>query len=180
MQNTIPLIITSALRLLVPLLILKHPFFGVVASLFIDFVDLGFLNLFGIKYFDFPAYQQWDKILDTYYLFLAFSVSLRWTNPLAKRINVALFLFRLLGVVLFLLLQKDVLLFLFPNVFEHFFLYYLGYVYLYKREPFTSVEKLVVTVAILAGIKLFQEYVLHIVKAPVWHWIKIGATMNLD
>ncbi|MGI5827934.1 MAG: hypothetical protein ACOX6V_02820 [Patescibacteria group bacterium] len=172
MDQYFPLIIITSLRLLIPLIILRKPFLGGLASFLLDFADLGFLNLFGIEYYDFPPYQLWDKILDMYYLFLAFYVSLSWHNPVTRKTSIILFLHRLLGFILFLVTRRDLFLFLLPNVFEYFYLYYLGYLFLFKNDPFTSFRKLAVPVFIIIGAKIIQEYVLHIGRQPVWQWVK--------
>ena len=74
---------------------------------------------------EFQNYAAADKLMDTYYLTFAVIISLRWSNTLAKRASVVLYLHRLIGVVLFELTGVRVLLLIFSNLFENFVVFYL-------------------------------------------------------
>ena len=71
------------------------------------------------------AYQSVDKALDIYYLSIAYLSTMRnWTSDAAFRIAQFLFYYRLVGVALFELTDERLMLLLFPNTFEYFFIAY--------------------------------------------------------
>ena len=159
------LVLLTALRLLVPLLILRWPIAGMLASMYLDLQDFNYFTISNDQ--DMTNYQTWDKIMDIYYLSIAFYVSLSWRETLAKKLSIFFFSYRALGVVVLLFVMKRELLLLFPNVFENFFLFYLIFKRFTKNaQLFTSVP---VTTIILLGIvipKLIAEYYLHILLSP--------------
>lgn len=159
------ILILTALRLLVPLLILRWPFFGIISSMYLDLQDYNYFDIQNDD--DMKNYQTWDKILDTYYLTLAFYTSLSWKETLVKKLNIFFFSYRAIGVAFFLVFQSRLLLFAFPNFFEHFFIFYL----LFKK--FTDNAKLftnlTVGITITSSIvipKLFAEFYVHILHSP--------------
>lgn len=154
------LLALTVLRLSVPLLILKWPLVGVIASMFLDSSDW---HLYPFRTSqDYANYQVWDKLLDSYYLFLAFYTSLFWKDIKARFMSVFLFLFRGVGVILFTLTSDKIFLFLFPNIFENFFLFYLLYKLISKKDQlFLPGEKGILLLTIIAIPKIFQEYLLH-------------------
>jgi hypothetical protein len=76
-----------------------------------DVLDLG-----GI-----PDYQAFDKWMDQVYLALFLVVALRWSG-VERNVAVVLYLYRLVGFALFELTGQRMLLLVFPNVFELWFL----------------------------------------------------------
>lgn len=158
-------------RVLVPLTIPRYPLPGILAALILDAVDQTiFQALTGLT---FAGYQGYDKALDIYYLTIAYIATLRnWTNYVAVRISRFLFYYRLVGVVLFEILQYRWLLLLFPNVFEYFFIFY--EVYRLRWDPKRlSVKALVsVTAFIWIMIKLPQEYWIHVAQLDVTDMLK--------
>lgn len=160
-------IVTLALRLLIPLLILRFPLTGVLLSALADVTDYSFMG-------NTTNYQQLDKLLDTYYLSLAAITVLRWKDNLAKRIALCAYAWRVLGVLLIFLTDQRWLLMIFPNFFEPLFVFYLLYVYLSKNNKlFVSGWIIAAVAATLLIPKLIQEYVLHIYQpapdlAPAW------------
>ena len=122
-------IIVIALRLVVPLTILRWPLAGGLVSMLIDAIDvvlvdatasvLGEPGEFG------SFYAQIDKWLDLWYLSLELVIVRRWTEPLVRRAATALFVWRLIGVILFEITGSRPLLVVFPNLFENLYLYVL-------------------------------------------------------
>ena len=86
---------------------------------------------------------------------------------LAKRVSLFFFFYRFVGVVLFEIFQVRSILFIFPNIFEGLYLFYLSYSSLLKKNitspDIQSALKIALWV-IIPG-KLLMEYILHI--APV-------------
>ena len=110
-------------RLLVPLLIPWFPLPGVLAALVLDAVDQTLFQ--GLTRLPLEGYQAYDKALDVYYQSIAYLSTLRnWGDDFAFRVGRVLFYLRLVGVGLFEWLDWRVILFLLPNTFEYYFIWY--------------------------------------------------------
>jgi len=116
-------LVVIALRLIVPLLILRRPLAGGIAAMLLDATDVIIVEFFGPGGMG-PHYQNIDKGLDLYYLGLEAYVSLSWVERIPRLISLSLFGLRVVGVALFELSGWRSLLFLFPN-FENWFLFVL-------------------------------------------------------
>ena len=81
--------IVIALRLVLPLTILRWPLAGGLLSMLIDALDVALVDalarLFGEPPEFGPIYAQLDKVLDTWYLTLELVVTRRWTESLLRR-----------------------------------------------------------------------------------------------
>src|SRR6478735_2729676 len=110
------------LRFIVPLFIPKFPIPAILFALVLDAADQTIFAAFGVEP---PNYQSYDKALDIYYLAIAYISTIRnWMGTTAFVGAQALWYFRLVGVLLFELTGWRTILFLFPNVFEYFFIWY--------------------------------------------------------
>ncbi len=162
-----------AARFIVPLTIPRFPLPGVLASLVLDAVDQTIFQQFpGL---DLTRYQVYDKALDIYYLTIAYISTLRnWKNYFAFQVSRFLFYWRLGGVTLFELTQLRVLLLVFPNTFEYFFIFYEAYRLRWDTRRMS--KRLVIGAAALIWIviKLPQEYWLHIAQLDTTDWLKIN------
>jgi hypothetical protein len=161
-----------AARLLIPLLIPRFPLV-IIAALVLDGIDNSLLAQF--TDLDLTAdgpYQSWDKALDIYYLAIAYLATMRnWTSDAAFRICQFLFYYRLVGVVLFELLDSRSMLLIFPNTFEYFFI---AYELIRLRFDPTRVSArfwLVAAVVLWVFVKLPQEYWIHIAQRDMTHTI---------
>jgi hypothetical protein len=157
-------------RLALPLLIPLFPLPAILACLLLDGVDQTIFQTFG---YDPPNYQSYDKAMDVFYLSIAYLASLRnWTNPSAVRVSRFLFFFRQVGVVAFELSGLRLLLLLFPNTFEYFFIAYEGV--RTRRNPRRYGFRFWVLVAagIWIFIKLPQEYWIHIAQLDLTDTIR--------
>ena len=147
-----------AIRLIVPLAIFRWPLAGgllaLLADALLDAVLASFIDLGGLW-----DYYRLDKYLDTYYLAIELVVVQRWL-PLPRWTATALFGYRLVGVVLFEATDVRPLLIVFPNLFEHFFLFYAVLLRFYSEYALTP-RRLAVWLAILLIPKMVQEYLLH-------------------
>ncbi|HSX57868.1 MAG TPA: hypothetical protein VLE47_01185 [Candidatus Saccharimonadales bacterium] len=162
------------LRLTVPLLIFRWPLWGTLASAVVDALDTNLVKPFGAEI---PHYVQVDKVLDLYYLSIAFYVSLKWENKLAKRTSIFLYVWRLVGVILFELSGIRYLLFIFPNLFENFFIFFEVLRKLKKDSWISNYKRLGLAVFLLWLLKVPQELILHVyqVGTPVetfYAWLK--------
>ncbi len=169
-------------RLLLPLLIPRWPLPAIVACLVLDGVDQTIFQAFG---YDPPGYQSYDKAMDVYYLAVAYLATLRnWSSAAAFVVGRFLYFYRLVGVVLFELLQMRSLLLLFPNTFEYFFIAYEAI-----RSRWDPLRLLLAGWVSVAGliwvvVKLPQEYWIHVAQLDVtdtladhpWtRWVLVGA-----
>ena len=171
-------IIVLILRLLVPLSIFKWRISGAIGSMVLDGVDVILVDVisgftgeeggFG------TYYQTFDKTTDLYYLAIEAYVSLSWRDALARKTSVGLFVFRLIGIIIFETTgaQYRKLVFAFPNVFENFFLYYI----IAERVKLAWIPRtkrsMALVLALLYVPKFGQEYLLHFSEAAPWNWFK--------
>ncbi|MCA9825696.1 MAG: hypothetical protein KC479_09775 [Dehalococcoidia bacterium] len=154
-----------------PLVILRYWFWGGVVAMLLDAVDVILIDALGLGGFG-GHYHRTDKLLDSYYLALEMVVAWRWTNPWAKWTSALLFVYRSIGVVLFEVTQERIVLFIFPNLFENWWLYCAA-VFQYRPgwAP-TSWRTTLVPLLILLVPKMGQEYLLHFAEAKPWSWTK--------
>lgn len=163
--------IVITLRLIVPLLILRHWFWGGVTAMLLDGFDVILVDAMQLGGFG-GYYHQTDKLLDSYYLVLEMVVAWRWDNPWAKWTSAVLFAYRAIGVVAFEATGARITLFIFPNLFENWWLY-CAFVFQYRPqwEP-RSWRTTLVPLAILFVPKMGQEWLLHFAEAQPWSWTK--------
>jgi hypothetical protein len=160
--------IVIVLRLVVPLSIPRWPLAGGIVSMLIDALDVVIIELIGLG--GFAHYAALDKGLDIYYLAFEACVALGW-EPLARWSALSLFAYRAIGFVAFEATQERVLLLVFPNVFENFYLAYL--VLLRAVADFRLTPSRLVTLLVVVTLpKLGQEYILHYAEWQPWDWIK--------
>jgi hypothetical protein len=175
-MNTGELIII-ALRLAVPLLILRYQLAGGIIAMLLDGADVILIELIPGGNFG-GHYHTLDKVLDTYYLSIEFLVALRWSNPWARWPAVALFIYRVVGVVAFELWnvmdwpRPRLILFLFPNMFENWWLYCVVMERFWPRLAPRSVKTVAIPMVLLLIPKMGQEYLLHFSEAQPWNWFK--------
>lgn len=164
-------LIVIALRLVVPLLILKRPLVGGVVAMLLDALDVVIVELFGEGGMG-QQYHTIDKMLDLYYLALEFWVALSWVEHIPRLTAIGLFSWRVVGVIAFELTQIRATLFVFPNLFEHWFLFYLVRCRFFPNLPLNTWKQTIIWLVVLYIPKLGQEYLLHVAEAQPWHWLK--------
>ena len=174
-------VLVTVLRLVVPFCILRYPFAGLLLAIGADSLDWHVLHLQTSH--DYAFYQQWDKVLDTYYLAFAAYMTLQWKEIAAKRIAVGLYLYRFVGALLFEITHFRILLFLFPNLFENFYLFY--YVSRYflsgqKNKKVYRYSSLSLILLVLLIPKLLQEYMIHVAKQLPWQAISFHIGLVAD
>jgi hypothetical protein len=164
-------LIVIAIRLIVPLSIFRWPLAGGIASMLVDAFDVVLIELIGLGGFD-DNYHTLDKLLDTYYLSFEWIVAMGWKNLFAKWIALVLFPYRIIGVVLFEVTGERIMLFIFPNLFENWWLYCL--ITARWFPPFEPVNwrSSAIVLTILLIPKMVQEYLLHYAEVQPWDWIK--------
>ena len=170
----------AAVRVAGSLPVLRWPFAGAIIAMLVDLSDLFimyFVHLGGVH-----NYQEFDKYLDQVYMLTFLAVALRW-EPVPRAIAVALYVYRLAGVVAFEVVGGRDLLIVFPNVFEFWFVFVAGAKFFrleaaqrdWRGEedglrraapalvPFRySRAQLGLVLPLLLAAKLVQEYALHV------------------
>ena len=155
---TLEELIISAVRIFASLIVFKFNFFGAILVILIDFSDLFMMNLItlgGVR-----NYQFLDKFLDLFYIAYFLIIALRW-EKLLRNISILLFVFRILGFVLFEFFQNRLILFIFPNVFEFWFL---GITLLFLLKSNITNRKIIIVLVVTTLLKMIQEYILHVWK----------------
>ena len=152
-------------RFLLPLLIPRFPLPAIIACLILDGIDQ---TIFQVMGYDPPNYQSYDKAMDIFYLSVAYLAAMRnWDNLGAFSIARFLFYYRLVGAFLFEMTHERMILLIFPNTFEYFFIAY-ELVRLYWNTATIRMRTWVITAAaIWIFIKLPQEYWLHVAEMDV-------------
>ena len=175
---TISAIIVLVVRLLFPLTIFRWRIGGSVGSMLLDGVDVILVDALASVLGEEPGlgdhYQSFDKWLDMYYLSVEAFVSIRFTNVLARNTSLALYIFRLVGIIAFAATgeQYRKLIFFFPNLFENFFLYcIISQRFAPKLMP-KSIKNLAVILLILYIPKFAQEWLLHFQQITPWNWFR--------
>jgi hypothetical protein len=155
--------VVIAARFLLPILIPYYPLPGILVCLVLDGVDQTIFQSFESISLD--NYQGYDKALDTYYLTVAYTSTLRnWTDHFAYRLVRFLFYYRLVGVALFELIQWRPFLLIFPNTFEYLFIFYEIVRIWWDPQRLTNRQLLGAAAFIWIIIKLPQEYWLHVAQ----------------
>jgi len=157
------IVLVVGARLLLPLLIPYVPVVGLLSCLILDAADQTIFQQFPA--IDLDGYQSYDKALDIYYLTVAYLSTFRnWTNVPAFRVSLFLFYYRLVGNLLFELTQERWLLFVFPNTFEYFFLFFELCRIRWDQTRMTMKVAIGSAAFIWIVIKLPQEWWIHIAE----------------
>jgi hypothetical protein len=168
--------IVIAFRLVIPLSILRWPLAGGIACLLIDAFDVVLVDALASALgqpLEFgPFYAQLDKWLDTYYLAFEAVVARRWPETALRRATLFLFVWRLIGVLLFEATAYRPLLLAFPNLFENVFLYTLIVRRVAPQLVPRNVRQTLLVLVVLLIPKLVQEWVLHWEEMHPWQWLR--------
>ncbi len=160
-----------AARFLLPLLIPAFPLPAIVACLVLDGIDKSIFELFTTA--DLEGYQSYDKALDVFYLSIAMLAVLRnWTSGPAAEVARFLFYYRLVGVLLFELVEWRPILMIFPNTFEYFFIFYEVVRSRWVPERLGFRFYVVAAAAIWVFVKLPQEWWIHVAQLDVTDTLK--------
>lgn len=164
-------IIIIALRVFVPLLILRRPLAGGIIAMALDALDVVMVEWISDGGMG-EHYHSIDKILDLWYLGLEAWVAWHWRERIPRLIATWLFGWRVLGVILFELTDQRWLLFAFPNLFENWFLFVLIVWKWLPRVRLDTWRSAMTWLVVLYIPKAGQEYLLHVAEAQPWDWIK--------
>lgn len=163
--------VVIGVRLFVPLLILRWPVLGGFAAMAVDGLDVVITDALDIGGFG-DHYAALDKLLDTYYLTLELLVALTWESAWARLPAVALFAYRLAGVALFEITDERIFLFIFPNMFENWWLYVVVVAKWWPSLFPRDWKSLLIPMVVLLVPKMAQEYLLHFAEAKPYNWFQ--------
>lgn len=163
--------VVIGLRLVVPLLILRFWVAGGITAMLLDGADVIITDALDMGGFG-DHYAELDKALDSYYLTLELLVAFGWRNAWARLPAVALFAYRLVGVVLFEVTDARIFLFIFPNMFENWWLYVAVVMKWFPRAVPRDARTVIIPMLVLLVPKMAQEYLLHFMEAKPWGWIQ--------
>ena len=161
--------IVIGLRLFVPLLILRFWVTGGIIAMLLDGADVIITDALDLGGFG-SHYAELDKVLDSYYLALELLVALGWQNAWARLPAVVLFGYRLAGVALFETTQARIFLFIFPNMFENWWLYVVIVMKWFPSAVPRGWRSVFIPMLALLVPKMGQEYLLHFADAKPWNW----------
>lgn len=160
------------IRLGLPLTILRWPMFGFLLAVLGDISDVMILEQWPDGPIAGSFYHNSDKFFDTYYLFLLWWVSRRWTDTFARRTATVLFWWRFAGFVVFETTGWRPAFFLSPNIFENFYLVGAIVHKWYRDYKFTA-KRLVMWLIIVGTPKVLQEYVMHYkYQDQTWNFLR--------
>ena len=137
---TLEELIISFVRIFASLIVFKFNFFGAILVILIDFSDLFMMNLISLG--GVRNYQLLDKFLDLFYIVYFLLITLRW-HKILRNISILLFIFRILGFILFEFFQSRIILFIFPNIFEFWFI---GITLLFLFRSKISKRKIIIVI----------------------------------
>ena len=163
--------IIIALRLAVPVLILRWWLVGGITAMLLDALDVVIIEPIGLGGFG-EHYAELDKVLDLYYYVLELGVALTWASCWTRLPAVALFVYRLAGVALFESTHARIVLFAFPNMFENWWLYCVVVMKWWPRLAPRDTRTVAIPMLLLLIPKMAQEYLLHFAEAQPWDWTK--------
>lgn len=164
-------LLVIALRIAVPLLIFRYNIVGGLLAMQLDTADVILIDALGMGGFE-GHYHTTDKLLDSWYLTIELVVALGWGNPWMRWPAVFLFVYRAIGVVAFEITGARISLFLFPNLFENWWLYCVIVARFWPHLVPGSWKSTLVPLGILLVPKMAQEYLLHFSEAQPWNWTK--------
>ena len=160
-----------AARVLVPLAVFRFPLPAMLAALVIDGLDQTIFQTF--TSLDLDGYQSYDKALDVYYLSMAYLAMHRnWVSRPAFDVGRFLYYYRLVGVVLFEQTQIRALLLVFPNTFEYLFDVIEAIRTRWDPRRLTLAFCIGVAAVIWIGIKLPQEWWIHVAQLDATDLLK--------
>lgn len=165
----VPPAIVVILRLVVPLSMFRWPVGGMFAAIMADNIDTVLIRVIGPGTLE--SHTLADKLLDTYLLTLFLFFSLRWKDSTARFTSVALFSYRMIGVIVLSITGDRSLLFIFLNLFEFFFIYQSVTMKWWPHLQVNGFRRLTLVLPILLVPKLVQEYILHVSEFNLMCWL---------
>lgn len=148
-------------RILVPFLIFSYPILSTFLSIITDTIDGDIFQRARVKQ---KTYQLVDKTLDVYwYIFIIiFSFHGEFGHVLFL-----LFIFRLVGNLLYYILKDRHIFIFFPNIFEPFFCVYVLSLRISWLHVLLEGENLFITMLIITVLKIINEVIIHGIRVDM-------------
>lgn len=162
-NRSLPYIVSSIARILVPLLIFRFPLPVLIGVTLLDLVDGDLAAFGGLRRM---TYQIADKLLDFWESLFTLIYSYITLFPHIE-VLIGLFVFRLLGVGLFLASKKEYYLVIFPNFYNLLFLLVFASHLFPRINVLFSGNAWYGMLALIAVLKIIQEYLIHIADFSV-------------
>jgi hypothetical protein len=149
--------IVIAAKFILPLFMLKWPFWTAAANFVLDTFDGDILLPLGL---DFNTYQTIDKISD-YVTYIVMAIAARkWE---IRKVIWGLFAFRTIGQILYFASGNEAIFFYFPNFLEPLFLVYSFLLLRYGKKAIDKYKKHIVPIWIaIIAYKMWNEWNTHI------------------
>jgi len=161
-------IVIALIRILVPLAIFRWRFWGGILAILADISDAMIMEAFGFGPFQGQTYHNADKLFDIYYLFIEFLIVLKWTNVLARRTGIFLFVWRFIGFAVYEITGLRYVFLLAPNIFEFFYLAVEGLKKYFPRFKLDNIKKLAIILVIIGVPNIIKEYYMHYLESETW------------
>ena len=151
------------LRLLSAPLIFVWPLISIILSFLLDIVDIEFASR-GVL--TLKNYEKWDKILDLWWYLNALIFG--WINfSEYKFFLLGLFIFRMVGDIIFILKNDRRIFIVFPNLFENVF-YLIFFSLNYKQLNYLlDQDHFLISLTLVILLKIFQEWWIHIAQISI-------------
>ncbi|MFA6016643.1 MAG: hypothetical protein WC744_00985 [Patescibacteria group bacterium] len=151
------------LRVLSAPLIFVWPLPAIILSFFLDVIDIEFASR---KVLTLSEYERYDKMLDLWWYFNA--VIFSWLYLLDyKIILLILFVFRMIGNIIFIIKNDRKIFFAFPNFFENIFFLIFFSTYFKQLNFLLDKKYFYFSIAIVTVLKIFQEWWIHIARISI-------------
>ncbi len=148
------------IRLIPTLIIFKWNILRSFLFMFLDGIDYFFFKSYSGSFSE-STYHSLDKIFDQYYFTVQLIVILKqWDSGPFKKTSIYMYLYRLLGFVLFEITKLRYLLVIFTNIFEYFFDVILLCEKIFVKFKNNWKNTFLITL-LLIPFKLFQELYVH-------------------
>ncbi|MEX0783116.1 MAG: hypothetical protein WD557_10730 [Dehalococcoidia bacterium] len=171
MEEALTFAVIAAVRLLVPLTVLRWPFWGGLACIAADVFDSTFQDVVGVEPLE-GHYHDVDKVFDLYYLAFEAWVARGWLDSLARVAALVLFGLRVFAVLLFELTEARWLFFAVgPNIFENFYLFVAGMLTINAAYRIPSKGHLAAIIVFVGAPKVLQEYAMHYREAQTHDFV---------
>ena len=151
------------LRILAAPLIFVWPLISVILSFFLDVIDIEFASRGGLTL---DKYERWDKSLDLWWYFNAMIYGWFYLSYY-KYLLLALFIFRLIGDIIFFFKNNRKIFIIFPNFFENFFFLFFFALYFRQLNFLLDKKHLLISLLMIILLKLFQEWWVHIAQISI-------------
>jgi hypothetical protein len=150
-------VFVELVRLVIPFYIFMFPLFTVIAEIFLDSID-GDLAAQGVL--NNRDYEKVDKTMDTWWYIWLLAYSYIALGQYFIFL-LMLFVYRIIGWMVFIRKDHRFLLMLFPNFFEYaFFLFFFAKIFSFQN--LLTGRPLYYSLAVIFTVKLLHEYWLHV------------------